>query len=370
MSEKTAKSLPVLMHHYISRYPNSIAVTPELFEDQCRSMAEQGWRGVSLAEAEDFMLGRGSLPAKSCLITFDDGYLDNYVNAWPILKKYGHQGVIFAVAERIERSGPLRPTLDDLWSGRLAQSELPDVDRPMRKGPGGLEYRRDRFFNWAEARHMEESGVIAIAAHSLRHESIMDGPAYEKVLEPAEEKRTFIHTSPPSCWGMPFFKRKPELSGQAFLPAPELVEAVRKLVPQDDEAALDFFKDSGKREALAALLSGFAGRGTGRLESEKEMRERIYALMRKNQEILTNELGHPVKSFCWPWGIGSVTALQTGMIAGFQVFFSCDYGPNKPGSQYNVRRFKVKNKPGKWLLGRLRIYGSPLLGALYARMRI
>lgn len=98
----SAYSLPVLMYHYVSRFPGAIAVSPEHFEDQCRGMAKHGWRGIGLDEAEDFLLKGAPLPPRSLLITFDDGYLDNYVYAWPILRKYGHKGVVFAVTERME----------------------------------------------------------------------------------------------------------------------------------------------------------------------------------------------------------------------------------------------------------------------------
>ena len=80
------------MYHYVSSFPGAIAVSPEHFEDQCRGMAKHGWRGIGLDEAEAFLLKGAPLPPRSLLITFDDGYLDNYVYAWPILRKYGHKG--------------------------------------------------------------------------------------------------------------------------------------------------------------------------------------------------------------------------------------------------------------------------------------
>ena len=43
-----AHSLPVLMYHYVSRFPGATTVSPEHFEAQCRGMAEHGWRGVGL----------------------------------------------------------------------------------------------------------------------------------------------------------------------------------------------------------------------------------------------------------------------------------------------------------------------------------
>ena len=163
----SAYSLPVLMYHYVSRFPGAIAVSPEHFEDQCRGMAEHGWRGIGLDEAEAFLLKGAPLPPRSLLITFDDGYLDNYVYAWPILRKYGHKGVVFAVTERMEAEKKCRPTLAEVWEG-LPPSSLPPVDAPMHDTPFGYQVRRDMFFSWEEARHMESSGVMAVAAHSAR----------------------------------------------------------------------------------------------------------------------------------------------------------------------------------------------------------
>lgn len=92
------ESLPVVTYHYVNNGNVKLNTPPSHFEDHCRVLAENGWRGVRLDEAEAFLLHGESLPRKSVLLTFDDGYLDNYVYAWPILRKYGHKGVIFPAA--------------------------------------------------------------------------------------------------------------------------------------------------------------------------------------------------------------------------------------------------------------------------------
>ena len=76
------QSLPVLTHHYVSRLPNPIAVSPEMFEAQLRAITAAGFRGICLEEAADFLVRGHPLPGKACLITFDDGYLDNATYAW------------------------------------------------------------------------------------------------------------------------------------------------------------------------------------------------------------------------------------------------------------------------------------------------
>ncbi len=360
------KSLPVLMYHYISRYPNSISVSPELFEEHCAALARAGWRGVSLAEAEAFLAEGAPLPPKSALITFDDGYLDNYVYAWPILRKYGHCGVVFAVCERLEPGGPARSTLEDLWAGRVGAEDLPKVDEPVKPNALGHKERLDLFLNWEEARLMEKSGVMAVAAHSMGHLGVFNGPEYQGFYEPGHQVRTFYRSLHPIIWGLPKFKQKSALAERAFVPNPSLAEAIKKLVPQNYAGAVEFFRrESGRRE-LQALLASFAG-NLGAYESEAERSARLAGEMLACRDILTRELGHAVNSFCWPWGTYCRAALEAGQEAGFRVFYTVKSGANQPGSPLAVRRFKAKSKSGAWLLSRVRLYSSPFWGNLYSR---
>ena len=277
----SAYSLPVLMYHYVSRFPGAIAVSPEHFEDQCRGMAEYGWRGIGLDEAEGFLLKGAPLPPRSLLITFDDGYLDNYVYAWPILRKYGHKGVVFAVTERMEAEKKCRPTLADVWEG-LPPSSLPPVDAPMHDTPFGYQVRRDMFFSWEEARHMESSGFMSVAAHSARHLAVFAGPEWGPVnrhdrhqkpasaLEAAGQRfhvpgtraNTFNAVDFPEVWGLPRFKERPFLYSRAFIPSPDLVAAVQRLVPQEPAEARTFFQSAGNARRTGRLR-GNAPPGTG-----------------------------------------------------------------------------------------------------------
>jgi peptidoglycan/xylan/chitin deacetylase (PgdA/CDA1 family) len=367
----------------VSNYPNSTAVTPAVFEDQCRVLSESGWSGVSLAEAEAFLLRGESLPPKSFLMTFDDGYLDNYVHAWPILREYWQQAVIFAVSDRLDRASAERaatpaprPTLEDVWAGRCEVADLPPVDEPMRAGAGGYETRRDLFFTWAEARRMEQSGEISIAAHSLAHNSVFAGPDFRDFYRPGPQPRTFYRTWPEFLWGLPRFKAVPELANRAFLPLPELVRLAEDTVPQDEAGAYEFFQNPGLVDQLALALEKLKARH-GRLgltEPAEHARRRYAEIMRENHAVLYRELGHEVRSFCWPWGKFSPEALAAGREAGFAMFFTVAVGPNRPGvagdtgAALDVRRFKVRNKDGQWLKSRLGIYASPRLARFYSML--
>ena len=373
-------SLPVLMYHYVNKCTGPITVTPDRFEEHCRGMAEHGWRGVSLDEAQDYLSGNASLPPRSVLITFDDGFLDNFVYAAPILERYGHKAVIFAVTDRLETAGALRPTLADVRNGQAAPVDLPPVDTPVELHALGYKYRQDMFMNWAEARQLDRTG-IRIAAHTAGHLAVFAGPdfpvrsgdGYEQAGSrfhvPGWRGNTFYHIQADVPWGMPRFREQPAMSGPAFIPSGELTAAIRALVPQDKAGAHAFFQSPANVAALHELVDGFDAGALGSVESEAMQRQRVHAELTRCRDTLIRELDHPVASLCWPWGRGSDLALAEARDLGFSVFFTTRPGANPPGRPLAVHRFKVRDKGWPWLRTRLEVYSRPWLAGLYAKLK-
>lgn len=360
-------SLPVLMYHYISRYPNSIAVSPDLFAEHCETLAKNGWRGVSLLEAENYLLYGEELPPKCCLITFDDGYLDNYVYAWPILQKYGHCGTIFAVSGRIGAEDVLRPTLADVWDGKIERETLPRIDLPFVAHENGYEVREDLFMNWAEAGKMEQSGVMAVASHTLAHQGVFINDDYEGFFLPERVGRTF-HTPDPFFWGLPKFVMGPGLLERAFLPDPELVEKIKALVPQNEKEAHAFASDGRNVQKLKKLVSGW--KPLGRMETDEETADRMRKEIGYGKAVLERGLGHKVISHCWPWGAYNELSLRIAQEEGFAVMFTTTMGANPPKSPLHVHRFKAKANSASWLRSRVWLYSCPFLANLYAKSQM
>jgi peptidoglycan/xylan/chitin deacetylase (PgdA/CDA1 family) len=101
--------VPILMYHYISeppedadKYRKDLSVTPEDFNAQMSYLAENGFETVDLYELSLAITNKIDLPEKPIVISFDDGYLDNFENAFPILQKYGMQGTFFIITEFID----------------------------------------------------------------------------------------------------------------------------------------------------------------------------------------------------------------------------------------------------------------------------
>lgn len=100
--------IPVLAYHLVNDMNNDLAVSPQEFNQQMTILKEAGFQTISIEQLCAYVKGeKVSLPEKPFLLTFDDGYLDNYTNAFPILQEHGFQANIFIIAEKINKSGYL-----------------------------------------------------------------------------------------------------------------------------------------------------------------------------------------------------------------------------------------------------------------------
>ena len=94
--------IPVLNYHQINDVDeNLLTVSTSEFETQMAWLAENGYQTITVSELLDFLDGKGSLPERPVLITFDDGYIDNYQCAFPILKKHNMKACIFLISEYV-----------------------------------------------------------------------------------------------------------------------------------------------------------------------------------------------------------------------------------------------------------------------------
>ncbi|MEI2284699.1 polysaccharide deacetylase family protein [Paenibacillus polysaccharolyticus] len=108
IKQGTATKVPVLMYHYVTpkvdnhEPKNKSIIDLDVFEQNMKYLHENGYRTVTLAQLEQYVNGEISLPEKSFVITFDDGYQNNYTLAYPILKKYHFHASLFVIGSRIQ----------------------------------------------------------------------------------------------------------------------------------------------------------------------------------------------------------------------------------------------------------------------------
>ncbi|ATP42441.1 chitin deacetylase [Solibacillus sp. R5-41] len=90
-----------MYHHLEEKLDNNLVISRENFDNQMKSLKEEGYNTITAQQLYNYLIGGMQLPQKPVLITFDDGYLSNYEIAYPILKKYKMHAEIFVITSRI-----------------------------------------------------------------------------------------------------------------------------------------------------------------------------------------------------------------------------------------------------------------------------
>ena len=103
--------VPILMYHYIRVNPNpgdkmgyDLSVTPDDFRAQMDWLSANDWHPITLTTLRSYWDGQ-PLPSKPIVLTFDDGYLDFYTSAFPILHEHHFPAVSYIVAGFIGMPG-------------------------------------------------------------------------------------------------------------------------------------------------------------------------------------------------------------------------------------------------------------------------
>lgn len=92
------EGVPVLMYHSISTIPgNPLCVPVKQFTEEMEWLHRKSYHTLSLEQFYQALANKAPIPEKPILLTFDDGYEDNYTAAWPILRQYGFRAAFFII---------------------------------------------------------------------------------------------------------------------------------------------------------------------------------------------------------------------------------------------------------------------------------
>lgn len=147
--------VPILMYHSIGDTWADVA--PGLFRRQMAYLSKAGYESISLDDLYLFLKERNLLPRRPFVITFDDGYKDNYMKAFPILKKYNFKATIFLVTDFMSKT--------NLWN----------KDRGVLQRP---------LLSWDEVYEMDKYG-ISFGAHTCTHSKLPE-------IEPDKGKEELV----------------------------------------------------------------------------------------------------------------------------------------------------------------------------------
>jgi len=97
--------LPIIMYHSFLKDENThgkFVISPAQFEEDIKYILEKGYEPILVNELIDFVANKKDLPKKPIMLTIDDGYYNNYLYAFPILKKYNAKAVISPIVKYSE----------------------------------------------------------------------------------------------------------------------------------------------------------------------------------------------------------------------------------------------------------------------------
>ena len=97
------RGIPVLYYHSV--HPdstNEVIITPELLKEHLSYLKDENYISLTMNDVRNYLVHNEPIPEKSILITFDDGYMDNYYNAFPILKDLNLKATIFCTTSALD----------------------------------------------------------------------------------------------------------------------------------------------------------------------------------------------------------------------------------------------------------------------------
>jgi len=118
------QEISVLMYHSVGSSDTFYSVTTREFYKQIDYLISN-YNVVSLKDLQDFVEGKRELPRKAVVITFDDGYLDNYEVAYPYLKKKNLPMTIFITTGYVSK----KMLLGNKWLQMMSWTDILDMDR-------------------------------------------------------------------------------------------------------------------------------------------------------------------------------------------------------------------------------------------------
>jgi len=234
----------VLLYHMVTPHPpgtryRGLRVPPEMFERQLAWLKEQRFYFATMCE-----LAAGTAPPRSVVLTFDDGYADNFHTVTPLLKKYGARATLYLVAVRDDGTD---------WSAR----------KKAHHNTGELV--REPKLTDEQVREMLAAGCWELGAHTLTHPLLTALPDAERRAEIAGSRlrleetfavpvETFAYTF--GIWGA---ADKAAVREAGFTTA-VTTDPGAPVLPLQDPLAIPRIKISGKEGLPAFRLRVRTGR--------------------------------------------------------------------------------------------------------------
>lgn len=137
------RGISVLMYHSVAYNKIFFTVKPEDFKKQMAYFVEKKYSVIPLAKLAGMIKNKEKIPPKTLVLTFDDGFEDNYFNVFPVLKKYNFSATVFSATDFI---------------GKEQKNEST-----------GILFKT---LNWVKIKEMHDSGLVDFEPHGCSHSEL------------------------------------------------------------------------------------------------------------------------------------------------------------------------------------------------------
>ncbi|SDD76859.1 Polysaccharide deacetylase [Paracoccus isoporae] len=326
--------VPILVYHSVSPdaswlpWAQNTSVRPEVFRRHLSVLRHGGWQVIPTASLIAARAAGESLPRRSVILHFDDGYLDNLLFAAPLLREFDMPAMFFISCDFVAGTEQRRPDGPQPWAGYMTAPEM---------------------------RGMDADPLFEIEAHGCDHGRI---PVSDRIVDRITDRNWRRHT--PLHWAV-----TPGDKADWFLrdkPPPQL--AIGSPVPESD-----------------SVLSGRWWHDAGP-ETEAAFQARIRTAMQESQARFAALIGRTPRVFAWPFDRSCETGIAEAWRCGYEAVTG-GRGDNRVGEDpFRLSRVHVQDRAfgggpiwleGLWLRARVSSasgrLGWHLLLALAARMR-
>ena len=264
---KTRKNFVLcLMYHSIDSEKNKGGIFVDEFEEHIKWIKDKKTFKMEELKGLDY-----KLPKNSILITFDDGYKNNYTLAFPILKKYNMKATIFLNTKFIEKD--------------------------------------EAYLNWDEIREMYESGLVDFQLHTHSHQlTVKDIEVlafYDNESSPYFKRESYSlffdgnydeKKDAKKLNGLPVFKLRSKISIPGYKPKKNFVEKYRSIVELQENKS-----EKEKKKFLNRLFKEKKDEFFDKI-SEEQFKETVKFEILENKKIISEKLGKVPDCLAYPWG--------------------------------------------------------------------
>ncbi len=261
---------------------------------------KKSYNVITLNEYYNIKSGSSVSPQNPLVITIDDGYLDNWIWAFPLLKKYNLPATIFVSPEMVDTRSIVRPNLEDLWKGKTTKGEL----------------SVNGYMSWDEMKIMTTNGLINFQSHTMSHTKYFVSDRITGFHHPGAdciypignlfpELKPFYISNPDFekkvPYGTPFFEWRSSIVAKKVDINPDFVNECVQALKGLDLSNYDFKTAFNKVEPVYNDY-----RKDGKIilstESDEAHKKRVLYELVDSKNIIEEKLNTKVEFLAWPHG--------------------------------------------------------------------